>query len=190
MKSNPFTITTSQARVFLRLPKPEDIPVIYKLVRDPKVLRYTLVPYPYFKRHAVDFVEMSSRSLKERSAYIFVIIEKESNQMVGAVGLHLVTQVHKKAELGYWMGKPFRGMGYTTEASRMLIEYGFKNLKLERIYAYAMTDNPDSQRVLKKCGFLKEGLLRHHIKRQGRWRDLYAYAILKSEWKKIKRSKP
>ncbi len=165
-----------------------DVPAIFKLVRDPLVFRYTHVPYPYKRKHAVMYVNMAAKQLREKTGYMLVIIEKETEQLVGAVGLHQVTQLHKKAELGYWIGRPFRGFGYATEASRLLVDYGFTKLRLKRIYAYAMTHNPNSHHVLKKCGFIKEGLLRDYVKHQGRWRDVYAYAILKNEWEN-KRSK-
>jgi RimJ/RimL family protein N-acetyltransferase len=184
MKSKQLIITTSKSRILLRPPEMNDVSTIYKLVRDPQVFRYTHVPYPYQRKHAVMYVNIAADGLKKKTGYMFVIVDKETGQLIGALGLHQVSPLHKKAELGYWIGKPFRGFGYATEASRLLIDYGFKKLKLKRIYAYAMTGNTNSRNILKKCGFMKEGLLRDYVKHQGRWRDVYAYAILKREWKR------
>lgn len=184
MKAESPVITTAKSRVFLRRPVKADISTVYELARDPDVVRHTFVPYPYQRKHAELFIRIAADAFKKKTSYIFVVIEKESGQLIGALGLHQISPIHRRAELGYWMGKPYRGKGYMSEAVELLLAFGFRKVKLERIFAYAMTINPASSRVLKKCGFRDEGLLHRHIKRQGKWRDLYAYGILKSDWKR------
>jgi RimJ/RimL family protein N-acetyltransferase len=84
---------------------------------------------------------------------------------------------HPRAELGYWIGVPFWGSGYATEAASVVIEYGFQKLKLERIFASHFKGNDRSGRVLRKVGMRHEGSVRHGVMKAGKLLDLETYAI-------------
>jgi RimJ/RimL family protein N-acetyltransferase len=88
---------------------------------------------------------------------------------------------HDRAELGYWIGKPFWGRGYATEAARALVQYGFDTLGLHRIYARHLTRNPASGRVLHKIGMTHEGYRRKHEKKWGIYEDDKLYGILRDD---------
>lgn len=98
---------------------------------------------------------------------------------MGVVSLGLA-MAHHRAELGYWIGKPYWGQGYMTEAARAVIEFGFQQLSLNRIVAYAMTKNPASSRVMEKNGMTYEGTFPQHVRKWDDYEDLVAYGIVRS----------
>jgi [ribosomal protein S5]-alanine N-acetyltransferase len=87
-----------------------------------------------------------------------------------------------RAEMGYWIGRPYWGRGYCTEAARELLRYGFENLGLARIFACHFKENEASGRVMRKLGMTREGDLRHHVIKWGVPQDLVLYGILRSEF--------
>ena len=93
-----------------------------------------------------------------------------------------IDQANNLAELGYWIGVPFWGQGYCTEAGLAVLEYGFVERKLNRIQAMHFTRNPASGRVLEKIGMKCEGLRKQVIKKWGEYVDLAYYATLREQY--------
>jgi RimJ/RimL family protein N-acetyltransferase len=101
---------------------------------------------------------------------------------VGGIALQRGTDVHRHtAELGYWLGEPYWGRGVTTAAVAHFVPWAMRTVPLERIFASVFASNPASMRVLEKCGFTREGVLRRHILKEGRYLDQIVYAVLQSE---------
>ncbi len=113
----------------------------------------------------------------------FAITVVESGLLIGAIGMTINARF-RRAELGYWVGKEYWNRGYCTEASRAVIEYGFRELGLNKIVAHHISRNPSSGRVMTKCGMKKEGSFREHVFKAGRYEDLEGYGILRSDWEK------
>ena len=90
---------------------------------------------------------------------------------------------HSHAELGYWIGVPYWGKGYATEAAKAVVRYGFEQIKLNRIFAHHFKPNPASGKVLRKIGMKYEGCMRQHVRKWDEFVDLELYAILREEWK-------
>ena len=72
--------------------------------------------------------------------YSFAIVRKLDNALLGAVSIGIMPE-HKRAELGYWMGKPYWGQGYTTEAASRLLKFGFEDLDLNRVFVFTFSTN-------------------------------------------------
>ncbi|MFZ6035739.1 MAG: GNAT family N-acetyltransferase [Patescibacteria group bacterium] len=145
-------------------------------INDPVIARNTAhIPYPYRQRDALQFLrrQIIHRRNKPATDVTFAIIIDGS--VVGGLGLHHIEQRHQ-AELGYWLSRQYRGRGIMTRAVREALRYGFVRLHLRRIYAYTYTYNPASARVLEKNGFVREGVLRKHAKKNGRLIDDILYA--------------
>jgi [ribosomal protein S5]-alanine N-acetyltransferase len=87
-----------------------------------------------------------------------------------------------QAELGYWIGKPYWGHGYCTEAAQAVLRYAFSDLAPVRVHASHFTRNPASGRVMQKIGMRHEGCRRQHVKKWDKTEDLEVYGILKLEW--------
>ena len=89
---------------------------------------------------------------KDRSNITYGITLCESNELVGAMGL--VSKSREEAELGYWIGRDYRGNGYCAEAAEKLLDFGFRELGLDRVIARHLENNPASGRVMEKCGMV------------------------------------
>lgn len=127
-------------------------PAIQRLAAHPDVAATTLIPHPYPPNGAIQFVE--EVTLPRRAAgtqYSFVMVEDD--EVVGHISLKHVDRERGEAEVGYWVGRPYWGRGYASEALRLVLDVAFGEVGLERVYAHVLTHNPASGRVLEKLGF-------------------------------------
>lgn len=143
-------------RLILRKLEIEDIPALLEYANNKKISDYVLsIPYPYIEPDAVFRISFVWQGFKNRSRYVFAIISKEREHLVGEIGLHLDNT--KVAQLGYWIGEPFWNMGIATEAIKRALTFGFDQLHLEQIYATCHVENEASGKVLLKNGMLLTG---------------------------------
>jgi RimJ/RimL family protein N-acetyltransferase len=98
-------------------------------------------------------------------------------ELAGCIGLVKQTDVYKlSAEIGYWIGEPYWGLGIATTAVELLTEYGFHQLGLVRIYSGVFDFNKASQRVLEKAGYQLEGIFEKSVIKNGKICNEYRYA--------------
>lgn len=120
---------------------------------------------------------LSKREKDEK--YSFGIFLKETNGLIGGISLsEILRGPLQSCFIGYDLDKPHNGKGYMTEAVRLLVDFGFKELKLHRIEAGVMPHNLGSIRVLEKAGFQKEGIARKNVEINGKWEDHQVLAII------------
>jgi len=152
---------------------------LQKHADNPKVSTYLLdrFPYPYTINDADKWVTYMQHQ-KIQTNFAIVI----DGQVCGGIAVDLMIDANSKAgEIGYWLGEPYWGQGIITEAVKLLTDYAFKNLDIIRIQAGVFSQNTASMRVLEKAGYVKEGILRNAIIKNGSVMDKHMYAILKSE---------
>ena len=102
-------------------------------------------------------------------------------EYVGNISLVPCQDIYRmSAEIGYFIGEPYWNKGIVTTAVHMITEYGYNHLGIVRIQTGIFEYNTASQRVLEKCGFLKEGIFRKSIFKQGKLWDEVRYAKLKT----------
>lgn len=172
-------------RITLRPLRISDAEDIYKNVKDKKILKQTLIDlHPYRFKDAKIFIKKSKKWLRTRTDFVFGIELKETKRLTGVISLHHVSYIHKDAELGYWLGVRNWNRGIMTEAGNLILKFAFRKLKLHRVWAKVFTDNQASQKVLKKLGFKKEGLLRKASWGWGRWHNDLFYGLLNREFKR------
>ena len=132
-------------------------------------------PYPYTSEHANEWLQLVAGQVPEAN---FAIASSE--EAIGGIGLRLGEDVFRRtAEIGYWLGEPFWGMGIATRAVVALTDFAFDEFDLERIQAHVFEWNPASARVLEKAGYHLEGRLRKSITKDGRTIDRFLYARIK-----------
>jgi [ribosomal protein S5]-alanine N-acetyltransferase len=138
------------------------------------------VPHPYEQGVAEEWIagQEAAWSSGER---LVLAVTTQADGLVGAIGLHFASE-HQRAELGYWIGVPYWGRGYATEAAAALLSFAFGDLGLRRVVAHHFSRNPASGRVLQKLGMRHEGSLRDHVLKWGAFEDLEIYGILAGEW--------
>jgi len=140
------------------------------------------IPHPYGEEDAKMWIIAQKEEFEAGRQLNFAIIERSSGELIGVIGLLRIQHENESAELGYWVGKPFWNRGYATEAVKAVVDYAFCILGLNRIYSRYMKKNPASGRVLAKCGFMHEGILRQHVKKWDNFEDIEMAAILKEEY--------
>ena len=178
METREFEIRTE--RLLLRPHRLEDVDDIFEFARDPEWGRYLTVPKPYLREHAVEFVEdrrMTSRDLWPVWAMVL------DERVVGGIGLEIDDQDATGA-LGYSIAREQWGRGLTVEAARAVIDWGFRERGLAKVYAYADGRNAQSLRVMEKLGMTREGVLRSHRTLRGERVDDVYYGLLREEWEK------
>ena len=174
--------TLETRRLLLRPFEAGDAQAIANLAGDAAVADTTLnIPHPYTLADALAWIGTHAENFAQRREVVLAVVRKEDGALLGACGLVLSPE-HRRGELGYWVGKAYWGQGYCTEAARALVEYGFRTLGLERIYAQHFSRNPASGRVMQKLGMRHEGHLRHHIQKRGQFEDLEIYGLLRQEY--------
>lgn len=169
-------------RLTLRPFQLSDAKRVQLLAGDKRIAETTLnIPHPYENGMAESWIESHHDSFIKGISFTYAIIEKESNVLIGAIGL-MINSIHRKAELGYWIGVQYWGKGYCTEASKAVIKLGFEYLNLNKIFARALVSNVGSWTVMEKIGMFYEGTLRHEVIKDGIPYDLKSYAILKEDY--------
>jgi [ribosomal protein S5]-alanine N-acetyltransferase len=172
------TTTLETARLKIRPYSEADITELVPLIGAREVAATTgRVAHPYTVEHAKKFLAAIEVDPEVRMA----VTLRSDGRLIGGVGLRIVEQ-HRHAELGYWIGVPYWGNGYATEAAREMLRYGFEELQLHRIFASYFKGNDASGRILEKLGLRYEGCQREHVCKWDQFSDLELYGILRKDW--------
>ena len=167
------------SRLLLRAFLPWDADVVQTLAGERDVAVNTLnVPHPYPDGVAAQWIASHGPAWEKRSCLVLAITTEDEG-VVGAISLQLQPR-HHRGEIGYWIGKPFWGRGYATEAAAAIVDLGFDHLDLNRIEGRHLVRNPASGRVLQKVGMLTEGVHRELVHVWGSFEDVATLAVLRS----------
>jgi [ribosomal protein S5]-alanine N-acetyltransferase len=173
--------TLSTGRLLLRPFTPADAPRVTELVGAWEIADTTLsIPHPYEQAMAEAWIGSHAEGYARGELASFAVTLRAGGALVGTVGLSLHLQ-HARAELGYWVGREHWGHGYATEAAAALLRFGFDELRLQRVYAFHLSRNPASGRVMQKIGMRHEGRLRQHVRKWEMLEDLDVYGVLRGE---------
>ena len=116
-----------------------------------------------------------------------LLITDRQNVILGQVNFYKASPVQNAYEVGYRIYTPeTRGKGYTTEAVSLFVAFLFETKPVDRIQALILPDNAASRRVLEKCGFTFEGVLRRALFHGGQNIDLHVYSLLRDESRSLK----
>jgi RimJ/RimL family protein N-acetyltransferase len=170
-------------QLLLRALRMEDAPAIQQLAGAKEIASTTLlVPHPYLDGMAQAWIRAHPQRFQSGKAIEWAIVQRKSEQLCGCIGLMLRASDHR-GELGYWVGVPYWGHGYATEAARAVIKWAFGVLELNRVCAHHFTRNPASGRVLSKAGLRHEGTFRQHILKWDQFEDIECYGVLRNDWR-------
>ncbi|MGB7594639.1 MAG: GNAT family protein [Erysipelotrichaceae bacterium] len=133
----------------------------------------------YTLEYQIDAIRRAKKGWDEDMKYNFGIYLNETGELIGGIALNEVMRgALQSCYIGYSLDEDHNGKGYMSEAVMVLLKFAFEELKLHRIEAGVMPVNIGSQRVLEKCGFVREGLARKNVNIQGKWQDHYSYGII------------
>jgi RimJ/RimL family protein N-acetyltransferase len=178
-------VSLQTRRLLIREFRPSDWKDVNAYSRLPRTVRF--LPWgPDHPNQTKDFIRrmIKDQKKKTRLSYEFVLESKTEKKVIGACGLRIKSLFHQESDMGYVLHPDYWGQGYATEAARALAAFGFKQLKLHRVWATCDVNNKASEKVLKKCGMRKEGHFRSHLRLHGKWRSSFLYAILESDKKR------
>lgn len=166
----------------------EEAGLIAQYANNEKIALMTLhIPHPYTEGDAIAWINLSEEGFRNGHLYTFRVGLRPAGEFIGGISL-TITQPHQRAELGYWIAEPFWRLGYATEAVGAVLAYGFKELRLHKIYATHLVENPASGRVMLKNGMIKEGALVDHVFKEGRFFSLIQYRLTLEEYHRQRKS--
>ena len=170
-------------RLLLRPFQLKDVDDVFEYARDPEWARY--LPHlrlPYTRRDAEEFVADRVLDRSETHSLWAIVLEEK---VVGGIGLP-IDERRRIAELGYSLARQHWGEGIMPEAARAMVDWGFEEHRLAKVYSFSDSRNTRSLRVMEKLGMTREGVLRSHgVTRDGR-ADFEYYGLLREEWEASK----
>jgi RimJ/RimL family protein N-acetyltransferase len=173
--------TLRTSRLVLRPFEAADGPRVELLAGDRAIADTTaLIPHPYPAGGGAEWIAGHPPEWARGMGGTWAVTTR-ADGLVGAMGLS-VHPLANSAELGYWIGVPFWGRGYATEAASAVVHLAFELIGVNRVSATYLARNPASGRVMEKLGMQPEGVLRQSILKWGVYEDLALRSILRSEW--------
>jgi [ribosomal protein S5]-alanine N-acetyltransferase len=170
---------TERERIFLRSPKKSDVTEFLTLNRRSRSFNRGLASPPTQPEQFDAFIQRS----RKPDCVCFFICRRKDGAIVGSISLSQIFRGgFQSAYLGYHIGAVHARKGYMTEAIRLVLQYAFVDLKLHRLEANIQPGNAASIALVKRVGFVREGLSRRYLKICGRWRDHERWAMIVEDW--------
>jgi RimJ/RimL family protein N-acetyltransferase len=161
----------------LRAIKETDIWTLHKWVNDPEVMKYTYFFHPVSE---MEQKEWFSSLPQQKNKVLFGIEIIDGEKLIGTCGLSDINHICRKAELFIKISdKSSWGKGFGKEALEILLDFGFSDLNLRRIWLRVMADNERALKLYKKAGFVIEGIMKEDHYIQGEYKDVILLAYLR-----------
>ena len=165
-------------RITIRKFEKSDIPKKVEWINNPENNRFLHYDLPL----SVEGTERWFDSHEGETTRYDAVIEADGVP-VGTIGLLSIDRKNSKAEYYIAMGETgYKGKGVAKEASRLILEYGFEKLGLNRIYLFTEAENIAAQKLFEKVGFVREGVIRQDVFSRGAFADRIAYGVLREDW--------
>ena len=155
---------------------------MFEYASNPEVSEYTMWSTHTSIEDTKYFLQSLTKMYKRRELVDWGIVHKAEKKFIGTCGFVEWSMTHSRAEIGYALSRRYWGEGYMSEAVNAVIEFGFREMLLNRIMARCEVNNLASARVMEKVGMQLEGILRQHLFVKGRYWDLKIYSILREEF--------
>lgn len=169
-------------RLGLRPVEPGDVGAILALASDRSIADTMIsIPHPLTARDVEGWTSSGDAAAIHPTSCYFAARRNSDNSLVGVISLRDIDHEHRLAELSFWIGRPFWGNSYATEAARAVVGHAFTRMELNRLQAFHMVRNEASGKVLRKLGFREEGRLRQRVVKWGVFEDVVAYGILRAD---------
>ena len=170
-------------RVRLRGVEKEDIQKFVVWLNDPEVTQHLLMYYPLTNRQEEQWFEDLKKLEPAEQPLAIELKTDQGWRLIGNSSYHHIDWRNRSGEIGIFIGdKDYWGQGYGREALKLLLQFGFNGLNLNRVYLQVFETNPRAIRVYEHVGFVHEGRLRQDIFLNGRYIDVFIMSILRAEW--------
>lgn len=172
----------STARLVLRKPTQGDAAAIAAIANNRRVAGQTRrMPYPFSRGDALEWIEMVSQAREPA----FLVTGRSDGAVYGGVGC--ATVENGELEVGYWLGEPYWGQGFATEAIQAVIDLVFDACDIDRVYGHCRVVNARSRRVMVKCGFQHIGSGMCDIRAENGLVPVEEFVLERSVWVSLKR---
>jgi RimJ/RimL family protein N-acetyltransferase len=176
--------------VYLRAPERSDIGDFVRWFNDAEVL-HNLAMFAPMSEAAENAWFDGMLERQGSTDYHWVICPLEDGRAIGTAGLHGVDLTNGIAEFGIAIGERAEwDKGYGTDALRAICDFGFGELRLERIGLLVYAGNARGRRAYEKAGFVPEGTLRHAHYARGGYEDVHVMSLLRDEWERLREGSP
>ena len=178
-------IRLSTPRLLIRDHREDDLDAYHELLSNPTVMfRHSETSQTLEQSKKRLWKSIEQINLPQREQYFLCIEEGVTSEFVGEIGYVITkfTPLGKLAGIGYFINDTYWGKGYTTEALCEVIRFAFEENNVYRFEAGCLKENVASERVLQKCGFVKEAELKEYQWHDGKLKDRVLYRLLRSEW--------
>ena len=167
-------------RIYLRLLSWEDLRDRVIWINDEGNIQTLLFDWPTSLEKTQKWF---SNVLMDSSKLNLSIVDSETNELIGMTGLLNIDRINHHAQLYITIGnKKYRGAHLPDEVIPLVLEYGFTELELKKIYLYTLPNNSRGRHVYERNGFKRDGILRQQVYCRGKQQDLYVHSILKTEF--------
>jgi [ribosomal protein S5]-alanine N-acetyltransferase len=189
MKSERQFPVIGTVRLKLRKPLQKDANALLEIMRDEIVLKYYGMQPFRSKSEALDEINWFNKIFVQNEGVRWVITEQGGEKYIGDIGFHNYKATHARAEIGFKLAKAYWHQGIMAEALGRVLEYGFSVMQLNRIEAVVDPKNTACLSLLKKAGFVEEGILREYEHEAKGYVDLVMLSLLKKDYKAPSRNK-
>jgi len=169
-----------EINIRIRELREQDIWILHKWVNDPEIIKYTNSFRPISE---MEQREWMNNTRYFRNNYIFGIENEAEGNILGICGLYNFDVIARNAELRMKIGdRAYHGQGVGTKALKLLLEYGYQNVNLHKIWLKVLANNKAAIRLYENAGFFKEGILREEMFIKGCYHDVYLMSLLENEY--------
>jgi diamine N-acetyltransferase len=169
-------------RLLLKPVEAEDLKYLLNLRWDQEVMNY-LIHDPISSKNQVDWFN----NLNKKDLALSIFLKEDADlKIIGTIGLYEINARHQRAIWRIRLDPTQQGRGYATEAIKLLLDYGFNTLNLNKITSDSFADNEAIVRLTLKLGFKQEGLLVGHYFHKGKFGDAIQFGLLRKDFNKNK----
>lgn len=170
-------------KVILRPIIEDDIPKFFIWMNDPEVTKFNTRSLPVSMKQEVEWFQ---RNCDDARKINLAIVDAQTNNLIGSMGMHGINHVSGTATTGAIIGnKEYWGKGYGGEAKMLFLHFAFYGLNLRKIYSEVLCFNERSINYSLKCGYVKEAILPNDIYKDGKYWDKVILAVYRSQWEKL-----
>nr|WP_294780178.1 GNAT family N-acetyltransferase [uncultured Flavobacterium sp.] len=174
---SPFPVIETDRLILDRVTE-ADVKDVFEIRSNAATMKY--IPRPLVKNdeEALELIQMIDEKIEENICINWAIRLKGNPKLLGIIGFYRMQPENFRSEIGYILHPDFHGKGIVTEAVKKLIGFGFTDLKLHSIEAVIDPENHASEKVLQKCGFVKEAHFKESDFYDGKFLDKVIYSLL------------
>jgi ribosomal-protein-alanine N-acetyltransferase len=176
-------VLVSGKRLALRELTPDDVDALHAVYGDPTATEH--LPFEPRTREEVEGIVaagIAAAAVEPRHLYVLAVTELDTGDVIGVARLRIEADYPHSAEIGLGLRPDHWGRGMGTDLVRLLLHFGFRHLRLHRIWGARSPANTAAQLAMLVAGMVEEGRIRHHMRARGAWRDSIVHSALEDEW--------